>query len=82
MITEFKPGTLYRLSPKHHLYWGALQSASRIFLCTEKMYPPTAGADGVVYRQGNRKIHLLIDVESGGLWASDPKKHNYEEYLQ
>ncbi len=82
MITEFKPGTLYKLSPKHRLYWDIHNNASRIFLCTEKMYPPSACTDGVVYRQGNRKIHLLIDADTGGVWASDPKKHYYEEYLQ
>ncbi len=81
MITAFNPGTLYKLSPKHRHY-GNHYYRNLIFLCTEKMYPPTAGADGVVYRQGNRKIHLLIDVESGGLWDTDPNKQEYEEYLK
>ncbi len=81
MITGFKPGTLYKLSPKHHLYWSELRNPSQctpadlIFLCTEKVNHPFAEATG-------NRVHLLIDADTGGVWASDPKKHNYEEYLQ
>ncbi len=74
MITEFKPGTLYKLSPKH-VFHGVQDNASRIFLCTEKVNHPFAEATG-------NRVHLLIDADTGGVWASDPKKHNYEEYLQ
>ncbi len=81
MITEFKPGTFYKLSPNHHLYWGAFQSASRIFLCTAKMYCPIVD-EAPVFNYTPRKVHLLIDVDTGGLWASDPSRQEYEEYLQ
>ncbi len=74
MITEFKPGTLYRLSPKHAFH-GVPDYKERMFLCTEKVNHPFGEAAG-------SRVHLLIDAETGGVWASDPKKHNYEEYLQ
>ncbi len=75
MNTAFKPGTLYKLSPKHRLYWDIHNNASRIFLCTEKVNHPFAEAT-------RNQVHLLIDADTGGVWAADPKKYNYEEYLQ
>ncbi len=81
MITEFKPGTLYRLSPNHGALTFTGQSASRIFLCTDKMYCPVVDEAGA-YNYTPRQVHLLIDVDTGGLWTYDPKKYNYEEYLQ
>ncbi len=72
MITEFKPGTLYRLSPENYNF---LAGDNRIFLCTEKMYPPVAEAT-------INPTHLLIDVETGGLWDIGPTPRRYEEYLK
>ncbi len=74
MITAFKPGTLYKLSPKHAFHW-VPDHKERMFLCTEKVNHPFAEATG-------NRVHLLIDADTGGVWASDPKKHNYEEYLK
>ncbi len=70
MNTEFKAGTLYKLSPTHSFY-GMSDNKELIFLCTEKMYLSMT-----------LPVHLLIDVDTGGLWTYDPKKYNYEEYLQ
>ncbi len=81
MITEFKAGTLYKLSPKHHLYWDTCQSASLIFLCTEKIYSPIIDTEGEVHYP-TQKAHLLINVDTGGVWATKPRPPNYEEYLQ
>ncbi len=81
MITGFKAGTLYKLSPKHHLYWDTCQSASLIFLCTEKMYCPVVD-EAFAYNYTPRKVHLLINADTGGLWVSDPNKYYYEEYLK
>ncbi|MCP3675926.1 MAG: hypothetical protein GY829_15865 [Gammaproteobacteria bacterium] len=78
MITAFKPGTLYKLSPKHYNF---LAGDNRIFLCTKKMYCPIVDVDDA-FNYTTHKVHLLIDVESGGLWESDPNKQEYEEYLQ
>ncbi len=72
MITGFKAGTLYKLSPEHYSYWSG---TNRIFLCTEKMYRPVAEAT-------RNPVHLLIDVETGGLWDIDPDRQGYKEYLQ
>ncbi len=74
MITAFKPGTLYKLSPKHAFH-GVPDCKERIFLCTEKVNHPFAEATG-------NPIHLLIDVETGGLWDIGPTPQRYEEYLQ
>ncbi len=87
MNTEFKAGTLYKLSPKHHLYWSELRNPSQctpadlIFLCTEKMYPSMLDMEDGPHRTP-RQVHLLIDADTGGLWVTDPNKHYYEEYLQ
>ncbi len=87
MNTEFKAGTLYRLSHKHVLYGSELRNHIQrnpydlIFLCTEKMYYPIIGVDDA-FNYTTHKVHLLIDVESGGLWDTDPNKQEYEEYLQ
>ncbi len=87
MITEFKPGTLYKLSPEHRLYWSELRNPSQcapadlIFLCTEKMPPPMLDIEGNVHITPH-KVHLLIDVDTGGLWDTDPNRQEYEEYLQ
>ncbi len=86
MITEFKAGTLYKLSPEPVLYGSVRNHIQRaphdlIFLCTEKMYCPVVDEAGA-YNYTPRKIHLLIDVESGGLWDTDPNRQEYEEYLK
>ncbi len=91
MITEFKAGTLYKLSPKHRLYWSELRNPSQctpadlIFLCTERMHlsgnsPMLDMGDNVPIT--TLPVHLLIDVDTGGLWDTDPNKQEYEEYLQ
>ncbi len=72
MITKFKPGTLYKLSPKHYSYGSG---TNRIFLCTEKVNHPFAEAT-------RNPVHLLIDVETGGLWDIDPSRQGYKEYLK
>ncbi len=81
MITAFKPGTLYKLSPNHGALTFTGQSASRIFLCTNKMYCPVVYETGA-YNYTPRKVHLLIDVETGDLWDTNPNKQEYEEYLK
>ncbi len=87
MITGFKPGTLYKLSPKHVLYGSELRKLSQrvphdlIFLCTNIMYCPIV--DGApVFNYTPQKVHLLIDVDTGDLWETDPNTQGYEEYLQ
>ncbi len=87
MITEFKAGTLYKLSPKHVLYGSELRKLSQraphdlIFLCTEKMYCPIVD-EAPVFNYTPRKVHLLIDADTGELWETDPNTQGYEEYLQ
>ncbi len=70
MITRFKPGTLYKLSPKHYNF---LAGDNRIFLCTEKMYPPMLDMEDGPHRTP-RKVHLLIDVATDGVWTTDTNK--------
>ncbi len=87
MNTEFKAGTLYKLSRGHRLYWSELRNPSQctpadlIFLCTNKMYCPVVYETGA-YNYTPRKVHLLIDVETGDLWDTNPNKQEYEEYLK
>ncbi len=78
MNTKFKAGTLYKLSPKHYSYWSGI---NRIFLCTAKMYPAILDTEGRVH-YNFQKVHLLIDVDTGELWDTNPNKQEYEEYLQ
>ncbi len=80
MNTEFKPGTLYKLSP-NHAFHGVPDYKERMFLCTEKMYCPVVDEAGA-FNYTPRTVHLLIDVDTGGLWTTDPNKQEYEEYLQ